>query len=580
MKKLALIAIVGLLYNFSAFGQISEGGTPPSFAYTSSLKSTKSIDQIEVTAGFDVQKYLRQDTIAEKNGSPLRMAISLPVNVDMLNAGEWTTLPNKQRIWRQTIKSTDAKALILKYKDFYIPEGGQFYIYDKDKTMIIGAFTEKTNPQGGEFSTQIIPGDELTLEYVDSEYSVEQPRIVIDGIGYVYRDVLNVVNNSTESNRTKVTIGSSESCEINVNCSEGNSWRNQQRGVVHITMYFNYGASSGDTGWYLCSGSLVNNTNNDATPYVLTANHCFFDEDYNVTGNFATAQFYFNYEYKGCTNSGTVVTNQSIIGSQLKTHNLIGNSSDGLLLKLNSNVPLDYKAYFNGWDRNNTAATSGVVIHHPYGDVKKISTFTQTATSSSWNNNKAGSHWQIYYAQTANGKGVTEGGSSGSPMFNQNGLIVGTLSGGSSYCTATYDKGVLSGGPNFPDLYGKFYFHWDKDSDAAQHMKTYLDPTNTGVTTLIGYDPNNSTGIEDKTGNGEIVNIVVFPNPVENELNVNARSIIKNVTVFDLLGRVVYLLDGNESSTIQLSVSNWSRGVYTIVVETENGTFTERITRK
>ena len=87
-------------------------------------------------------------------------------------------------------------------------------------------------------------------------------------------------------------------------------------------------------------------------------------------------------------------------------------------------------------------------------------------------------HWNVVFEQTANGHAVTEGGSSGSPLFNQNKQIVGTLSGGSSSCEK----------PNGANTYGKLYYHWDQypNKDNTSRMDIYLDPNHTGKTQLAG----------------------------------------------------------------------------------------------
>lgn len=152
--------------------------------------------------------------------------------------------------------------------------------------------------------------------------------------------------------------------------------------------------------------------------------------------------------------------------------------SDFYLVELNAAIPTTYNPYFAGWDRNNTGATSGVSIHHPNGSAKKISTFTATLTNTNFNGGGNGHFWRVTWAATTNGHGVTEGGSSGSPIFNQNKRIVGQLTGGSSACNST----------NSPDVYGKLRSDWDLNgtTNTAQ-LKPWLDPTNSGVTTLDGH---------------------------------------------------------------------------------------------
>ena len=72
---------------------------------------------------------------------------------------------------------------------------------------------------------------------------------------------------------------------VDVTCPEGDNWREQQRSVVRISVVDNTGA-----GW--CSGSLVNNTNQDCKPYILSAWHCSL----NAGQQYDQYIFYFNNE--------------------------------------------------------------------------------------------------------------------------------------------------------------------------------------------------------------------------------------------------------------------------------------------
>jgi PKD repeat protein len=136
-----------------------------------------------------------------------------------------------------------------------------------------------------------------------------------------------------------------------------------------------------------------------------------------------------------------------------------------------------FNAYWNGWNANTAATTGGASIHHPAGDIKKISTFTGNTVSTQWGS-ASGSHWRVTWSSNANGYGVTEGGSSGSPLFNgSQGYVIGTLTGGGSYCTAQ----------TAPDQYGKMAFHWTSNGTATnRQLKPWLDPTNSGVLQLAG----------------------------------------------------------------------------------------------
>lgn len=569
IKGKLILFLIGILNFVNISAQVSEGGLPPSFKYPKFLKS-EAFNTLTVPVSLNINELRKEDELAREIGAPARFAISIPVDVDIDKTGEWSVLPNGEKVWQQTVEASGALGLIISYKDFYIPNGGKLFIYNEDKSHVLGAYTAQTNPGGGRFSNEIINGSKFTMEYVESPLSNDSPRLKVRSVGYIYdkSDKKDTFSTNALYDYT-LRIGRSQSCMINVNCSEGNNWQKQKRGVVHIAMEFS-------NSWYMCSGSLVNNTSNDGTPYVLTANHCFYHEPPQTVeeADYSTAQFYFNFEHPTCSNETTMpTTTKSLVGSELKVRLPYADKSDGLLVKLKENVPADWKPYYNGWDASNSAVTSGVVIHHPYGDVKKISTYTRQLESIYFTGTPVGSYWRAYYATTTNGRSVTEGGSSGSPIFNQNGLIVGTLTGGSSYCTSRSD-----GGPDSPDEYGKMWYHFNQSPTESQRMKPYLDPNNLNVTSYQGYDPlGPGDGISSVKKD---VQIAVFPNPVENELYVNTRSIIKYVRIMDMFGHKVLELNSSRSSTMTIPVSNLREGVYLVIVKTEQGVYSDKIMKK
>jgi len=449
----------------NVYAQISEGGIPPSFQFQSTLRSRAATLRIPVT--FDVSDLIKADERQATPATPLAVAMLIAVQYSPANSGVWNTLPDGITIWQLNLQAKGAIALIVYYSDFYIPEGGKLFIYNADKTHILGAYTQRTNPSGGRFATEFVAGDELTLEYVASPDG-EMPRIEIEAIGYGYNHL--IIQNGSVSMRRP-----SDPCEVNINCEEGDAWQNQKKGVTYIAQRI-----GGRT--FLCSGSLVNNTAQDLKPYVLSAQHCACDNDI-VASEEDMKQwvFYFHHEREGCSAGSSLAASKTISGCSKIASTTTNKESDGLLLLLNSLIPEDYHVYYNGWDRRNVPAQSGVSIHHPQGDYKKISTFYTPAIHDTFSGDgKTGDtngHWTVRFNETLNGYGVTEDGSSGSPLFNENKLIVGTLTGGNSTCS--YPNGV--------NLYGKVNYHWDKYtySDTTR-MDIWLDPVKSGVETLAG----------------------------------------------------------------------------------------------
>jgi hypothetical protein len=474
-----------------ASAQISHKATPPGILY--------NLPEAEITKTYkpdiDWEAVYKEDRHADENGLPMRVGLSLPVNINLANDyGQFYKLSNDDVMWQTVIAVSGAHSVGLVFDEFYLLPNAELYLYDRNRNLTLGAFTSDNNNDAGVFSTQILPGSEIVIEYIERKSPKQNTKklskndtdvvsiskgdiaeyrpaaaLNISEISYIYTDAYSAFDAS------KPSQGASGDCQIDINCSPaGDNWQEQKRGVAHIL--FREGSS-----WYVCTGTLINNTAEDEKPYFLTAEHC---------GGSASAddrlvwKFYFNYERASC-GSGTAPTTDVITGSELLAKGPLDGGSDFQLLQLTTAVPDNYNPYYNGWNRSTTAATSGAGIHHPSGDVKKISTFSSALTASGSINiggevMASNSAWAVKWSENENGWGVTEGGSSGSPIFDQNGLVVGTLTGGSSSCDNQTGY----------DYYGRFSYHWESNGTMADmQLKSWLDPAGTNVTELDGFDP-------------------------------------------------------------------------------------------
>jgi len=455
MKKTLLLILLCCAGILSANAQDSKGGTPLSFNFAGNLAEP---DLVSVQPP-DLTMLVSEDNERVSKSEPLRIGVTLPVDFNLDNSGTWTDLPGLDAsLWRLTVRCKNAKAIGFGYSMFFLPEGATLFLYNKEKSRVLGAYSAENNTEDYFFSNEKIQGDEITLELLVPNDKKSAVILHITDLNYFYRTG-EIFNDK----------GSSGACEVNVICSpEGDNWQDEKKGVCLIDI-------KNGSNWFNCSGSLVNNTSQNCTPYVLLADHCHYYSSYPSTSDYNSWVFYFRNWASTC--SGTTGSSAySKTGCTLKAHDTYGSTgsgSDFCLVQINSAIT--YDVYYNGWDRTNTASSSGVGIHHPSADIMKISTYTTALTS--YNAGGTGTHWRVIWAATTNGHGVTEQGSSGSPIFNSAGNIVGTLTGGSSYCST----------PTEPDWYGKVYYHWDQNgTTAATRLKDWLDPTNTGVTSLAG----------------------------------------------------------------------------------------------
>lgn len=486
MRKPLFLLLWLLLACHISDAQVSRGGKPYSYSADLPEVITKTIPSLS-------QENLRkEDEQREKQGLPLRVGIISPTDYSLNNTGTWSTLSNGDRVWRLKIDAQGALATSLYYKDFHLPEGASLFVYNEDHSQLIGSYTSANNQEGGLFATEILKGNACIVEYYEPGAVKGKGRFTISGVNNIYNDRIPEGRHPQQKD-----FGDAGSCNVNVNCPEGANWQNQKRAVARILLRLGGAA-------YLCSGALVNNARSDCKPYFLTANHCGSDAS---ASDFSQWIFYFNYEAPSCANPANEPVSNTITGCVQRARSGDSGEADGSdfqLLQFTSSIPASYNVYYAGWNANDVASPSGVTIHHPAGDIKKISTYTSPLTNDNFNTTGPPyTHWKAVWVQTQTNWSITEGGSSGSPLFNSAGQIVGQLSGGPSSCTAS--------AANKNDEYGKVSYNWTSNgTDALHQLKPWLDPDNTGILQLAGtnypcgdttsvsctdvYEPNNTLG--------------------------------------------------------------------------------------
>lgn len=562
IKKGSSLLIILLFVSINIFSQISERGVPPSFAQMRSKSAGRdTVKEYQVKAEKRlINQLIREEAYSLSQTKPSPIATALPVNYNLTTDGDWTTLQDGIRICQLKIKAPGALGIILTYSHFHIPKGNKLFIYNKDKTQILGAYTTITNPSGGAFSTEIIYGDELTLEYV--EYNDTPANIQISSVGYGYQGIMNFTKNSVPEG-----FNLSKECQVNINCTEGADWQLEKRSVVRIYALIG-------TTWYRSTGSLINNTKNDKDPLLLTAAHCIKDKG--IIADMSNIQFYFNYEFAGCVNEKNVPESYTtMVGADILVLTPLYGGSDGALLRLNENIPDHYDVYFNGWDISEQISKRGVVIHHPNGDVKKISTYNTPTRNNTYievdGSAMTNAHWSVQYTETTNGYGTTEKGSSGSPLYNQDKLVIGTLTGGNTSCSNTSGT----------DYYGKLSYHWDKNTNEVDYIKPFLDPINANVKKMTGLANIDSKPI-DPTQPNESANEAYAYWPEDNSRNrltvrlKDQEDYIKKISITSMSGYDIYRnndvkIDGSVDRAVRIQTTGWPNGLYIIYIQTVNG---------
>ena len=461
MKKLKLsIILVGLMVLQNAVkAQITAGGQPASFD-SKFQTEFETLADTETLPSPDWKQVEREDA----EGPNTRFSTPIKVNFDMETNGEWTDLQNGDRVWRMKLKSPNALAIAVFYDDFFLPQGAKLFMYSPDRKQVKGAYTWRNNRKSRRFWTGLINGDEAVIEYYEPKAVKGEGRLHLFRVDHVYH----AANFGVEKTVTEAFgFGASWDCHENVNCSAGDELRDQQRGICRIIVVV-------EEGMGYCTGNLINNSNRDATPYILSAYHC--QDGY--TPEWDMYRFDFHYESETCDNPISEPTYNSILGSEL----IAGRQqSDFTLMKLIPEIPASYNLYFIGWSHTALAPTSTSMIHHPKGDIKKISSSGISAFIHNdaifWDNDVITPPY--YHFQVDFQEGTYEVGSSGAGLLDQWGLIAGQLNGGQSSCDP--DTATIG-------YFGHFTYSWGNGQTPETRLGDWLEPIELETDTLHGME--------------------------------------------------------------------------------------------
>jgi len=425
----------------------------------------------------DWQKIAQEDKGEIGN---LRYAVPSNSDYSTLNAGAWQIAPDGKNVWQVALTSSNAVGLALTLESVNLKEGELIFVYDPSMENLLGSFTQKDLTASRKLFIGFIKGGEVVIEFSTSEkINTETSPFIISTVWHAYGPHA----------LSALSFGSSKSCEININCTQGADWQVQKQGVVRIRVVAKEGVL-----W--CSGALVNNTKRDATPYVLSAYHCSdgYTPEYDLWG------FFFNYESPTCANPSSEPISGLITGCTLRAG---GRDNDFQLLELSSKIAASAAPYFCGWTRDTTTLPQkATLIHHPQGDIKKITSGTQAAQiiyiSTNWANNVVTPPQS--HITSPMSIGILEPGSSGAPIFDENKRIFSQLHGANLSTTDTCKATDAIG--------GRFSRAWNAGTTSSTRLKDWLDPINLNPSVFDGED---NTALNNPKVTGHIISASGVP---------------------------------------------------------------------
>lgn len=380
------------------------------------------------------------------------------------NSGKWRKIEGVWE-WSLEIHSPGAISLNLGFTEYQLPESSNLVIINSEGHKL-GPYTKSDNKDHLQLWTPTINGDKIIVKLQVPAGSIDDVKLTLSAVNHGFA-------------QPEIRSGS---CNVDVSCGPDgtfpmiNNFSEQIRSVAVVQI----------NGTLCCSGFLVNSALNDFRPLFLTAAHCAITER-----NAATTVFHWNYQNSECREVGSEASGSDGDGSLAqftrgatvlsRTPNLSMNfiDVDFTLLLLDEPVDPDFQPYFAGWDIRPVIPESTAVVHHPNAEEKRISFDFDSPEIEVI-------EMDSIFVKVLNWEmGTTEPGSSGSPLFNQDGRAIGHLSGGEASCFN-----------NSFDRFGWIGKAWDNGDSEQTRLRDWLDPDDSGIQFIDGLDGAFSIGID------------------------------------------------------------------------------------
>lgn len=496
-----------MLLPFLGEAQADRMGTPFSWNSQEILSSVLIFEEMPDVNLF--QLINEDNNLANFKNHAFRFAQRQSASFDLYNSGRWFELQNSANVWLLGIECQEAKGIGITFGEFYIPPKGKLFIYNQDKTQLIGALTSDDNTQSGTFTIPAIQGERIVIEYYEPASVSGQGELSIRSVSHVYHDIF--TNNWDAEERN--------SCFINTACSNSRTLNEVSKSVVQISV-------DGGTRWV--NGVLVNQTGRWKSPLVITTAEALFDSPENWLFKFNHLESTCNSQHDGTASAQSFTSS----GAEL----LAFDEENGLVLVRLFETPAQSgKVFYSGWDRSDQSSlSSAACIHYPEGQTSKVAINDNTIWATTWNQNPV---WQV----EAWNEGSVGNGAVGSPLFNSKGQLVGLFTGGYDTCE---NNGL--------EYFSKFSLSWEV-------FKPFLDPDQSGAGSISGQKPN----IFPVDNEIEVNHVALFPNPATDHVRISNTNeeTVSLVVFYDAQGRVVMRTLPIEQT---VNLNSLKPGVYTV----------------
>jgi hypothetical protein len=438
---------------------------------------------------------------------PTRFAVDVTHTVSTASAGTWSQ-SGTSSTWTYSIRIPTAVSMSFHASSLRLPPSAVLTVTGSDG---VGTGYRAHDVARSGLWSRPLAGDTLMLSLSVSAAERAQAALQIDSFQAGYRSLGGGVTDNAHYRalmRSAARSGAqTHSCTVNYSCDATSA----NQGPGHATVAIVVGNVT------QCTGTLINDTSADATPYVLTARHC---ENGMLGGGDPAAAASVTVYWDAVTPCGATL--RSIYDPQAITQSgatTVVEQQDAWLIQLDA-PPVARDAYYSGWDATGGVFSGGYSIHHALGyDKQYVDWFGQPILL-----NIPGATLNLGYSSTfwgvINAVGSTGAGASGGALFDPNNNVVGSATLGelangpnsAGICPATSPQAPSPS--TVTAMYTALSAIWSSNADTtsstgAATLQSVLDAAKTGKLVLngLGLLPVTLTIDQSSPVTGQMVNL-------------------------------------------------------------------------
>lgn len=319
--------------------------------------------------------------------------------------------------------------------------------------------------------SQYVPGDSVILEWTGTEAEASKAHAHIDHLVHDSVGVSALQKSTLQSNVVFPTYNIANQCTNDAICSQSDAYTDQRRSVAQYFFRYNLNV------YATCSGVMLNSVPQKGAQYLLSAEQCI---QFSRPSWLRESTVLFSYQRKRCNDYSErqPYYGDQVIGLEILT---AAKNTDMVLFKVIERIPDEFNVYLAGWDARRRIYDNVLAFNYPLADVKKVVQmkgclgplvpFGQATYGS-----KVVNYDLPYFYQMIPTSGRSWAGSTGGPLFNTYGLVIGQL----SQIVQKSSSNVCS----TREFYGGFapsYYNV-----GARSLKNFLNPDNFPENSLNG----------------------------------------------------------------------------------------------